>query len=610
MLILGLVVPIAQADTAPDAPTITQKKPLGSDFLDITFRNPSTYGFMISGYDIWTSDDGGINFPGHFTAPAPTDPSALVYLRIPSSSAVARFVKVRLNTSAGPGSWSAPVLMYTNGARAMRVYVQAPDGTPIIGGSITWTMPTTPSGGSAHSSVTYGLTSDGYIDLPSAPAGEATFTLVNGELPNGVLVSGQLGAILGYKSTVLHIVRPPDAMHVVNVVMPNGLPISDVSVDVNSTDMTDTQTRQGFTFALPDSGLLTATPDNGPAAEPSPTPTSTTEPTPAPSSSEEPDANDYGSDVIDEANYDEYYWDYVDFDYFWVSWISWLRQPFGNLHKFVSNGSAPRQRVVTEGNVVASGKTNAMGRFVVKGFTNTVPTATVSYDDGVIAQSQTVQLQFALTTVELPYAPFVSAGLSSVTAGVDTAALIPVAVTDVSAQAAFRQWAVALRGSATVVPGKTKFKIVPPKGAPKGHCNGVASTYTTGSNGKVTARVCATVSGNYLVKSLTPGVRSLGAVQVNVRGGAPSAVRQLRGVSKKPGVLFLSWKTPQYLGGKTSTHYRVELRIPGHKPIFKSTTIPTLTLRGLKHAKSYTVAVVAVTRYGKSQNVRIHCPIV
>jgi len=150
MLILGLVVPIAQADTAPDAPTITQKKPLGSDFLDITFRNPSTYGFMISGYDIWTSDDGGINFPGHFTAPAPTDPSALVYLRIPSSSAVARFVKVRLNTSAGPGSWSAPVLMYTNGARAMRVYVQAPDGTPIIGGSITWTMPTTPSGGSAH----------------------------------------------------------------------------------------------------------------------------------------------------------------------------------------------------------------------------------------------------------------------------------------------------------------------------------------------------------------------------------------------------------------------------------------------------------------------------
>ena len=63
------------------------------------------------------------------------------------------------------------------------------------------------------------------------------------------------------------------------------------------------------------------------------------------------------------------------------------------MHQLIGNALTPRQAVLAEGDVVASGKTNAMGRFVVKGFTNTVPTATISYDDGVISQSQTVQLQ-------------------------------------------------------------------------------------------------------------------------------------------------------------------------------------------------------------------------
>jgi hypothetical protein len=601
------IVPLAQADTAPDAPSITQKRPLGSDFLDITFRNPATYGAVITSYDVWMSDNAGLSYASNFSAPAPVDPTALVYLRIPSSSAVTRLVKVRVNTAAGAGAWSTPVQMFTTGARPMRVYVQAPDGTPIAGGSITWTMPSTPTGGTARSSVTYGLTSDGYIDLPSAPAGEATFTLTNGELPNGVLVSGQMGAILGYKSTQLQIVRPPAALRVVSVVMPNGLPISDVSVDVNSTDMTDTQTRQGFTFTLPDSGLLSATPDNGPAVEPSPSETATPDPT----ASEEPDTYDYGSDVVDEANYDEEYWDYEEYDYFWVDWYFWMRKPLGLLSRLINHSDSGQRAVVTEGDVVASGKTNAMGRFVIKGFTNTVPTATVSYDDGVISQSQTIQLQAPLTTVELPYAPFVSAGTAAVDATADRPALIPVAVTDVSNQGPLRNSVLARQYATSVIRQKAKFKIVPPKGAPKGKCKGVASTYTTSSTtGKVNAKVCATISGNYLVKSLTPGVRSLGAVQVKVRGGAPSAVRQFKGVSKKPGVLFLSWKAPQYLGGTTVKQYKVVLSYPGRKSITKITSKPMLTVTGLLHARGYKVSVTALTKYGSSKAVSIRCPIV
>ncbi len=606
IILLPIISTSAYAEAFPSAPVITQRQPLGSDFLDITFMNPDSDGSNIVGFDIWTSDDGGITYSGKYSAPAPVDAAMRSYLRVPSSAAVARMVIVRANVALGNGAWSTPVQMFTTGARAMRVYVQAPDGTPIVGGAITWTMPSTPAGGTARSSVTYGLSALGYIDLPSAPAGEATFKLTKGELPNGVLVSGQMGAILGYKSTRLQIVRPPTALHVVSVVMPNSLPISDVTVDVNSTDMTDTQTRQGFTFTLPNSGLLSATPDIGPAVEPIPLET----PTPDPTASEEPDTYDYGSDVIDEANYDDEYWDFDEYDYFWVDWLFSFRKPATLLKNILHNSGSYPQNVIAEGNVVASGKTNAMGRFVVKGFTNTVPTATISFDDGVISQSQTVQLQFPLTTVELPYAPFVSAGLSEISASVDTPALIPVAVTDVSNQVAIKKSVVAPRGVTSVVRKKAKFKIVPPKGAPKGRCKGVAASYTTGANGKVTAKVCATVSGNYLVKSLTPGVRSLGAVQVKVRGGAPSAVRQFKGVSKKPGVLFLSWRTPQFLGGATIKNYKVTFSTPGHKPITKISTKSSLTVSGLLHAKRYTVSVQAITKHGTSAKLKILCPIV
>ena len=622
----------AMASPVPAAPVISQLGPLSSVAMNLTFRIPDSGGDPITSYDIWTSDDHGQTYSGHFTG-TPSGSSTTLRFGISVSAASARFVKVRARTANEVGNWSEPVEMFTTGARPMRVYIQAPDGTPVIGGSVTWVIPETPSGGSAKSSVTYGLTTDGYIDLPQAPAGETTFTLKNGALPNGVLVSGTIRAVLGYPSTILQIVRPPSAIHVVSVEMPNGLPIANAHVEVNSTDMTDAQTRQGFTFTLPDSGLLSATPDYGPIASPSPiasdspTPTPTvtvTETaTPAPTvtvtetatpDSGSEDSYDWGSDVVDIANYDDYYWDYSEYDYYWSDWSDYFKShPRHTLrsHQLQAGNTAKASNVVVEGDVVASGSTNAMGRFVVKGFTNTVPTATVTYDDGIISQSQTVQLQTPLTHVELSYSPFVSAGAPVYDSTLSTPAIIPVAVAEISDPVSPLRYVTSTnRSKASVIPQKVKFKVIPPAGKKTAKCKSTAASFTTGSNGKAKINICASVSGNYILKSLTPGVQSLGAVLIRVKGAPSMPVRRLVGFSKKPGSLSLSWKTPVYAGGARITGYKVVVKKGSRTVVIKTVTKLATSLTGLSHATRYQVSVSVVTKNGTSNSAQILVPVV
>lgn len=621
----------AKAVVVPSAPIISQLGPLSTAAINITFQSPDSGGDPITSYDIWASDDHGLTYSFHGTG-APSGTS-LQRFGLAASAAIARVVKVRARTSTTEGTWSQPVEMFTTGARPMRVFIQAPDGTPIIGGAVTWDMPQTPSGGKAHSSVTYGLSTGGYLDLPQAPAGEATFTLVNGQLPNGVLVSGSIGAVLGYPNTKLNIVRPPSALHVVSVEMPNGLPIANASVEVNSTDMTDTQVRQGFTFKLPDSGLLSATPDYGPVVSPAPIPeasesaspsstaSQTSSPTPTPTvtvtvtatptpTDEEQiydDEYDWGSDVIDPANYDDDYWDYEEFDYGWSDWSDYVKSPNYFTNRSAESGS--KSNVVVDGDVVASGKTNAMGRFVVKGFTNTVPTATISYDDGVISQSETVQLQAPFTRVELSYAPFLSAGSAEYDSSLTGPAIIPVAVAEIVDSQRMSLLATK-RLSAQVRPQRARFKIIAPSGSKKASCKKTASTFSTGSNGKTKIKVCASVSGNYLIKSLTPGVQSLGAVLIRVKGAPPMAVRKLVGTSKKPGSIALRWTAPKYAGGTKVISYAVTIKKGGRIVLKKTFTKTSGTINGLDHAKRYEVSVIAVTKFGSGSVSQILVPVI
>lgn len=631
VLVLGCMPLQARANVVPSAPIISQLGPLSTAAINITFQSPDSGGETITSYDIWVSDDHGITYNFHGTG-TPSGTS-LQRFGIAASAAIARVVKVRARTATTEGMWSQPVEMFTTGARPMRVFIQAPDGTPIIGGAVSWDMPQTPSGGKAHSSVTYGLSTDGYIDLPQAPAGGATFTLVNGQLPNGVLVSGSIGAVLGYPTTKLNIVRPPSALHVVSVEMPNGLPIANASVEVNSTDMTDTQVRQGFTFKLPDSGLLSATPDYGPVVSPTPIPaasesaspsasatqTSSPKPTPtvtvtvtaSPTPTDEEqtygDEYDWGSDVIDPANYEDDYWDYDELDYDWSDWAQNIKSP--NYFSNRSANSGHKSNVVVEGKVVASGKTNAMGRFVVKGFTNTVPTATISYDDGVISQSETVQLQAPLTRVELSYAPFLSAGSAEYDSSLTDPAIIPVAVAEIVDSQRMSLLALK-RQSAQVRPQKARFKIIAPAGSKKATCKKTSSSFSTGSNGKTTIKVCASVSGNYLIKSLTPGVQSLGAFLIRVKGAPPMAVRKLVGKSKKPGSIALKWTAPKYSGGSKVISYEVTVKKGGRIVLKRTFTKASGTIDGLDHAKRYEVSVVAVTKFGIGAVSQILVPVV
>jgi len=611
----------AKASGVPSAPVISQLGPLSTTAINLVFQAPDSGGDVITNYDIWSSDDHGQTYNFHGTG-LPTGDSLTLRFGLVASPAIARFVKVRARTASAEGAWSQPVEMFTTGARPMRVYIQAPDGTPIIGGAVTWNMPQTPGGGTAHSSVTYGLTNEGYIDLPQAPAGEALFTLTGGQLPNGVLVSGSFGAILGYPSTILQTVRPPSALHVLSVEMPNGLPIANAHIDVNSSDMTDTQTRQGFTFSLPDSGLLSATPDFGPIVSPNPSPTASESSTPSASPSATPiatptpsqtdsgspaDLSDWGADVIDPANYSVDYWDYAQYDYSWSDWNYSLRSR-RNL-----NAPIPRRpatgNVVVEGDVVASGTTNAMGRFVVKGFTSTVPTATISYDDGVIAQSQVVQLQATLTKVELSYAPFISAGAPVYDSTLTSAAVIPVAVAEIVEAQGFS--VVSTGGAkAHVLAQRARFKVVGPHGKNTATCAKTAASFTTSARGMTRVRVCASVSGNYLIKSLTPGVQSLGAVLIRVKGAPSMPIRKLVGRSKAPGVIALRWDKPQYSGGTKITGYRVVVRKASKVVKTQVTAMSRLSFTGLSHASRYEISVAALTKNGSSASVSVLVPVV
>jgi hypothetical protein len=399
--------------------------------------------------------------------------------------------------------------------------------------------------------------------------------------------------------------------------MPNGLPVSGASVSVNSEDMTDMTTLQGFTFKLPNSGLLTTVldvhpedpaPSPNPSGSPSPSPSASdsSSPSPDPSDStvEEPsddtssfdDAMSDYEDTTYVGNYDDYYWDY---DYYYIEWVvvdyfSWIRRHAIAKHQL-------RQATVNAGPVVAKGTTNTTGRFLVKGFTPTIPTATVTYDDGVISQTQTVQLNGALTTVELDYVPYLAATTTDFTADTQTPVSVSVAVNGPATQGVRRA------GSSLGKSG-VKVAVEQPAGA-KAKCKGVSNSATTNALGRATVKFCATVSGTYRVVSKTKGVLSMGAVRVHARKTPPTRVLSLAGKSRAAGALTLTWKKPKDLAGAKSVEYVITCVGGGAT---KTVTVKSLSasIKKLKHATRYTVTIRAKTSYGQGAASTIRVPVV
>jgi hypothetical protein len=137
------------------------------------------------------------------------------------------------------------------------VRVLSAGGQPVSGGSISW------SASGVSSAIAYGLTSNGQIQFPAAPAGEATVTLKDGVLPDGDYVSGTFKTVLGFSgpASLRLPAEPSTGVTVINVQTPGGLNLPGATISVPG--VTQTTVVDGVTFTTPQIAKSGASDVNG-----------------------------------------------------------------------------------------------------------------------------------------------------------------------------------------------------------------------------------------------------------------------------------------------------------------------------------------------------------
>ena len=182
--------------------------------------SPPTSDSAITGYQVQTSLDGT-----NWTTSTVSNSHTTVTLSGPGQ---AKMFRVAAINSAGIGSYTPTSMITTSGLAPQLVQVVTSTGLPVTGGSITW------SASQVQSSVLYGLTSNGTINFPEAPATEATVTLTNGVMPDGSYVSGTYNVQLGFPVNL--IVLPAEsspATTTINVAAPGGQGLPNASVSIS-----------------------------------------------------------------------------------------------------------------------------------------------------------------------------------------------------------------------------------------------------------------------------------------------------------------------------------------------------------------------------------------
>jgi Fibronectin type III domain len=221
---------------------------LFDDRITVVWTPPSS-GVQITGYLLSHTTD--LN---HWPDAIALGPDTLTSTLSGLQPAQAMYFRVAALSAFGQGEWSEPYLASTSGFASTRVTVTDFTGLPITGGAITWSM----DDGSARSVVTYGLTADGIIQFPGAPAGSVKISLRNGQMQDGTYVSGVWHAILGLSETVLTVPAPPlVSKHTIHVVLGAGIPLANVAISFSDvSDLSEEVASGGFSYKLPGSSSL------------------------------------------------------------------------------------------------------------------------------------------------------------------------------------------------------------------------------------------------------------------------------------------------------------------------------------------------------------------
>lgn len=243
--------------------------------------------------------------------------------------------------------------------------------------------------------------------------------------------------------------------------------------------------------------------------------------------------------------------------------------------------------------IVNEGVTNEFGEVYLTGYSAVGSQVDIEYNDGVLIQRLTGLLGTEDRTFTLEEMPWLATPVVAEEARAGSLVTVTVTATGLGVSRA---------GTSA---NAAKVTVVPPKGATQ-NCAGKSLSGAFGADGTATLRLCATKSGRYLLKGV--GVVSTGAIDLKVKGAAPLPVSRARAFSPSHRTVSVSWEAPTYTGGYDVSKYTVTLSTKS-KTITKTVKSTSVDFTGLNGTQRYTVTIVAATRAGSSEPVKLLVPV-
>jgi hypothetical protein len=204
---------------------------------------------------------------------------------------------------------------------------------------------------------------------------------------------------------------------------------------------------------------------------------------------------------------------------------------------------------------VTQGMTDPTGRLRVSGFVTGPLQATVTYQDPYLTQIRYgVPILNSTQTVELEYMPFLTTPQQRIQSRVGELVEIPISMNDPTVIAAAYDVNLIDRGNKLIASVDGEVSVIPPAGSSQTCSGAVLSSPIV--NGSATLKVCANVSGEYILES--SGAVSLGSVVIASAGSPPSIVPSLTLSNPSDNAVTVSWGLPAEDGGSAITGYHID----------------------------------------------------